>query len=106
MLASVGMYGLMGYVVKQRVREFGIRLAVGATAGDVTALVLRRGAILIASGLLLGVAGFFLFYGRQSVAVPAFVIAPALLAGVGLAACYLPARKAGAVDPISILRSE
>ena len=114
LLASVGMYGLIAYVVKQRVREFGIRLAVGATAHDVVALVLRRGAAMIASGLLLGVAGAWLLtralqsvlYGVKALDTPAVICAAALLAAVSLAACYVPARKASAVDPMAVLRSE
>jgi len=113
-LASVGMYGLIGYVVKQRDREFGIRLATGATASDLVALALRRGAVLISSGLLLGRGASLLLtrvlqsmlYGVKSVDAPAFLAAAALLAGIGLAACYVPARKAGAVDPMTVLRSE
>ncbi|HUD98879.1 MAG TPA: ABC transporter permease [Bryobacteraceae bacterium] len=113
-LASVGMYGLIAYVVKQRVREFSIRLAVGATAHDVVALVLRRGAAMIASGLLLGVAGSWLLtralqsvlYGVKALDAPALICAAALLSAISLAACYVPARNAGAVDPMAVLRSE
>jgi len=113
-LASVGMYGLIAYSVKQRIREFGIRLAVGATADDLVTLVVRRGAALIASGLLLGLGASLLLtralksvlYGVKAIDAPPFCIAAALLAAVGLAACYVPARKAGAVDPMTVLRSE
>ena len=113
-LTSIGMYGLIAYVVKQRVREFGIRLAIGATAHDVVALVLRRGAVLISSGLLLGMGAALLLtrvlksvlYGVKAIDAPAFLIAAGLLAGIGLAACYVPARRAGAVDPMAVLRSE
>jgi putative ABC transport system permease protein len=113
-LASVGMYGLVAYAVKQRIREFGIRLAAGATANDLIALVVRRGAVLIASGLLLGLGASLLLtrvlksllYGVKDIDAPAFCAAAALLAAVGLAACYVPARKAGAVDPMTVLRSE
>jgi putative ABC transport system permease protein len=113
-LALIGMYGLIGYVVKQSVREFGIRMAVGATANDVVALVLRRGVVLIASGLLLGLAASILLtrvlagvlYGVQAIDAPAVFVAALSLAGTGMAACYVPARKAGAVDPMSVLRGE
>jgi putative ABC transport system permease protein len=113
-LASIGLYGLIGYVVKQRVKEFGIRLAIGASPKDVIALVLRRGMVLISLGLLLG-AGVSaaatsvlksVLYGIKSVDVPTGIAAAALLGGIGLAACYLPARKAAATDPMAILRSE
>ncbi len=113
-LASVGIYGLIAYVVKQRLHEFGVRMAVGATGQDVVALVLRRGALLIGSGLLLGL-GISLaltrvlksvLFGVQAIDLPTFAAAGAILAAIGMAACYLPARKAGAVDPIAVLRSE
>ena len=113
-LASVGMYGLTAYVVKQRVREFGIRLALGATANDVVALVLRRGVRLISSGLLLGLGASVVLtrilksvlYGVKPIDAPVLFLAAVLLAGAGLAACYVPARKAGAVDPMTVLRGE
>jgi ABC-type antimicrobial peptide transport system permease subunit len=100
--------------VKQSVREFGIRLAIGATANDVITLVLRRGVVLIASGLVLGVGASLLLtrvlksvlYWVKAIDALAFFIAAVLLAGIGLAACYVPARKAGAVDPMTVLRSE
>jgi putative ABC transport system permease protein len=113
-LASVGMYGLIAYIVKQRVREFGVRLAIGATSNDIVALLLRRGAVLITIDLLLGIGAALgltrllkgMLYGVKPVDAPTFIGATALLALVSLAACYVPARKAGAVDPMTILRSE
>jgi predicted permease len=113
-LALIGMYGLIGYVVKQSVREFGIRLALGATPNDVVALVLRRGIVLIASGLLLGMGASILLtrvlagvlYGVKAIDAPAVFVAALSLAGIGLAACYAPARKAAAVDPMLVLRGE
>jgi predicted permease len=114
LLAAIGMYGLIGYVVKQSLREFGIRLAIGATTGDLVTLVVRRGAVLIASGLLLGTGAALLvtrvlksvLYGVGTLGAPAFLAAAVSLAAIGLAACYVPARKAGAVDPMTVLRSE
>ncbi len=113
-LAAIGAYGLMAYVVKQRLREFGVRVALGATSDDVVALVLRHSAALVAGGLLLGVGASLaltrvlksVLYGVQAIDLPTFVAAAAVLAAVGMAACYLPARKAGAVDPMTVLRSE
>jgi len=98
--------------VKQRVTEFGIRLAIGATGREIAALVLRRGAVLIAGGLLLGMGASVLLnrilksvlYGAGPMDVPVSLAAAALLAAIGLAACYMPARRAGAVDPMTILR--
>jgi ABC-type lipoprotein release transport system permease subunit len=113
LLACVGLYGTIAYVVKRRVKEFGIRLAVGATASDVVGLVLRRGAALIAIGLLIGIGASVVLtrvlksvlYGVNAVDPVAFVAAAGLLAATGLSACYVPARKAAAADPIEILRS-
>jgi putative ABC transport system permease protein len=89
-------------------------LAIGATAHDVVALVLRRGAVLISSGLLLGMGAALLLtrvlksvlYGVKAIDAPVFLAAAGLLAGIGLAACYVPAPRAGAVDPMAVLRSE
>ncbi len=113
-LAAIGIYGLIVYVVKQRLREFGVRVALGATSDDVVALVLRRGAVLIAGGLLLGVGASLVLtrvlksvlFGVQPIDLPTFAAAAVLLAAIGMAACYLPARKAGEVDPMTVLRSE
>ena len=113
-LAAVGIYGLIAYVVKQRLREFGVRVALGATSDDVVALVLRRGALLIAGGLLLGVGASLaltrvlksVLFGVQPIDLPVFAAAALLLAAIGMAACYLPARMAGEVDPMTVLRSE
>jgi predicted permease len=114
LLAAVGVYGLMGYVVRQRLQEFGVRAAMGATARDLVVLVLRRGAVLIAAGLLLGAAASLaltrvlknVLYGIGAIDAPALLGAAALLAVVALAACYFPARKAGTVDAMSVLRSQ
>ena len=113
-LAAIGIYGLIAYVVKQRLREFGVRMALGATSDDVVALVLRRGAVLIAGGLLLGVGASLVLtrvlksvlFGVQPVDLLTFAAAALVLAAIGMAACYLPARKAGEVDPMTVLRSE
>ena len=113
-IASVGIYGVMNYLVSQQIREFGIRLAIGATEGDVLQLVLRRAAVLIAAGLCLGllasamlaraIAG--LLFG-VSAFDPVTVIAVSLvLSAVALVASYIPARRATRVDPLTALRYE
>jgi putative ABC transport system permease protein len=113
-LAAAGIYGVMAYAVAQRTREFGIRLAVGARAGDLRRLVLGRGAKLIGSGLALGAVGAFvttkliqsLLYNTAARDPFIFVVTATILAVVALAACWVPARRAGRVDPISALRAE
>lgn len=114
LLAAIGLYGLIAYGVTQRTREFGIRLALGATRHDVLRLVLREGAGLAVGGLLLGLAGAALGAGLLREMVYAvsvhdplvFLVVPVLLLAVTLAASLLPARRATRVDPMVALRSE
>jgi putative ABC transport system permease protein len=113
-LASVGIYGVMALSTTQRTRELGIRLALGASRGDVLRLILGQGVSLIAIGLAAGLLGAFaasralssLLYGVGSLDASALVGALAMLAAVAFVACYLPARRASLVDPIEALRSE
>ena len=113
-LAAIGIYGVVSYTVVQRTGEFGIRMALGAQTGDVLRLVLRKGAVLVVIGALLGGAGA---YGVSRLLIslipslptddPLIVPAAALtLFAVALAACYIPARRATRVDPLVALRSE
>ena len=113
-LAAVGVYGVLSYLVSQRTRELGVRLALGATRRAVVWLVLRQGLFTVAVGVALGTVGALwltqllerLLYG-VSVRDPAvFVLAPAALVGVALVAMWLPARRAARVDPMISLRSE
>jgi len=113
-LAAIGIYGVMSYLVGQRRREMGIRLALGASPSSVQGLVVRRGAILAGSGLLVGMGGA-LILGRGlhslvrgvSVADPLILAAaPAVLAVVVLAACSVPAWRASRIDPAITLRQE
>jgi ABC-type antimicrobial peptide transport system permease subunit len=113
-LASVGIYGVMALSTTQRTRELGIRLALGASRGDVLRLILGQGISLIAIGLAAGLLGAFaasralssLLYGVGSLDAAALVGALVMLAGVAFMACYLPARRASLVNPIEALRSE
>jgi putative ABC transport system permease protein len=113
-MASIGIYGVMNYLVIQRTREFGIRLSVGATGPDVLRLVLRRAAVLISVGTGLGLAGSILLvrliakllFETAPLDPLTFLAAPAFLAGVALAASYVPARRATRVDPMIALRDE
>jgi ABC-type antimicrobial peptide transport system permease subunit len=104
----------MNYLVSQRVREFGIRVAIGATEGDVLRLVLRQAAVLIAAGLGLGLLGSAvlarfisgLLYGVSALDPLTFVAISVLLSAVALLASYLPAQRAMKVDPLTALRDE
>jgi putative ABC transport system permease protein len=113
-IASVGIYGVMSYLVSQRIAEFGIRLAVGATQGDVLRLVLRQAALLIAAGLSLGLLGSAmlarlitgLLYGVRALDPLTFVAASLLLSAVALLASYIPAQRVTTIDPLTALRYE
>ena len=113
-LAAVGIYGTMSYVVGERQREMGIRLALGAAASSVTTLVVRQGLMLSAFGVALGIVGAlagtrllesFLF-GVTTSDPSAFVLGVVVLCGVALVASYVPARRATLVDPVQALRAE
>ena len=113
-LSAIGIYGVMSYAVSQRTHEIGIRIALGAEARDVLALVVRRGLALTAAGLVLGVAAALastrvlttlLFEVRPS-DPPTYVVIAGILGLVAFMASYLPARRATRVDPLVALRSE
>lgn len=113
-LAMAGIYGVMAYAVRQRSKEVGVRMALGASSGDVVRLVLRQGIAVTAIGLTLGLAGAaaatrlltsILFEVKPSDPTTYAAVA-LLLAVVALVACYIPARRAAKVDPVVALRDE
>jgi putative ABC transport system permease protein len=114
LLAMIGLYGVMSYTVAERTSEIGIRMALGALRGDVTAMILRKAATLLAAGLAVGVglslaaasAASSLIFGLKPRDPLTLAIAVAALAAVALGASYLPARRAAALDPIASLKDE
>lgn len=112
-LASVGIYGVLSCSVSQRLRELGVRIALGARRRDVLALVLVRGLALAAAGVALGLAGALVLTRLVNVTLyqvsptdPAsFAAIPALLLAVALAACWAPARRAMDADPVEAIRN-
>jgi putative ABC transport system permease protein len=111
-LAAAGVYGVMAYGISQRLQEFGIRVALGATSGDIVRLVAGYGLRLTASGIAIGLIGAWLaasslaglVYGLPPRDPAIFSATAALLAAVALAACFLPARAAVKVNPLDALR--
>ena len=110
-LSSVGLYAVMAYSVTQRTQEIGVRMAVGAQRWQVSWLILKRGLVQLAVGLVIGLAGA-LALGRvlRAGIMPAdpatFAAVTMLLTVVSIAACLLPARRATRVDPVVALRAD
>jgi ABC-type antimicrobial peptide transport system permease subunit len=113
-LAAVGVYGVMSYTVVERIPEIGVRVAVGASSGDIVRLILREGIALGASGIVIGLV--LAAAGAGALRTLLFEVPPrdpvslgavaALLLLATLAAAWLPARRAARVDPIKALRAE
>lgn len=113
-LALIGLFGVMAYSVTLQTHEFGVRMALGAQAGNILAFVLRRGLLLVGSGILSGLLVSVLsvrilksqLWGVSAFDLGSFVLAPLALLATGLLACYIPARRAMNVDPMVALRHE
>jgi ABC-type antimicrobial peptide transport system permease subunit len=111
-LSAIGIYGVLAFGVAQRVREFGIRQALGADRANILSLVLKQGLLTASIGIALGLVSSALLtrylkallFGVGSHDPVIFLGVPVLLLGVAAAACYVPARRATAVDPIAALR--
>jgi predicted permease len=114
LLAAVGVYGLLSFAVTQRVQEIGIRMALGAQVSDVLKLVIRHGMVLVLAGELIGLVGAIvltrlmsgLLFGVTPTDATTFALVLLGLALVALIACYIPARRAAKVDPLTALRNE
>ena len=114
LLACAGLYGVLSYSVSRRTREIGVRMALGAKRSDVMALVLRQGMTLALVGIVAGLSGAFvlarylqsLLFGVKATDPLTFFVTSIVLAVVALAACYLPARRATQVNPLTALRTE
>ena len=113
-LAVVGLYGVVSYSVNTRMREMGVRMALGAPGGGIRALILRWSLGLAAGGIVVGAVGAAaatrfidgLLFGVAGTDVPTFVTVAAVMAGAAVVASLVPATRATRVDPIEVLKSE
>jgi predicted permease len=113
-LATVGLYGVIAALAAQRTPEIGMRMALGATRGDIVSLILKQGLGMTLTGIAVGLAGAFaltrlfksLLVGVSATDGVSFAATTLLLVLVALAACYLPARRASRIDPLQALRNE
>jgi len=114
LLAGLGIYGTISYLVHEQTREIAIRLALGAQRGEILGMVLRQGIYLAAAGAGVGLVGALilshlmagLLFGVSPTDLPTFAGVTLVLTAVALAASYLPARRATRLDPITALHSE
>jgi putative ABC transport system permease protein len=113
-LSAVGVYGVLAYLVEQRTREIGVRVALGATRQHILKMVLGTGLGLASAGIAVGLIGAALIartvatmlFGIATFDPVSFVAIPAVLLAVAVLACYVPARRATRIDPLVALRQE
>src|SRR5262249_25990865 len=113
-LSGIGVYGVLAYLVAQRTREIGVRVALGATRQDILRMVLATGLGLASAGMAVGLVGAALvaravatmLFGIGTFDPVSFIGIPAVLLAVAVLACYVPARRATRIDPLVALRQE
>jgi putative ABC transport system permease protein len=114
LLGAVGLYGVLSYVVAQRTREIGVRMALGATAAAVRRLIVSQGARVVLIGVVIGVGVALvstrllgtLLFGVKAVDPVVFAAMSLMMLAIGLLASYMPARRASSVHPIESMRSD
>ena len=114
LLGAIGLYGVLSYVVAERTREIGLRMALGATASAVRRMVVSQGVRVVVLGVIIGIAVAFaatrllgtLLYGVKPVDPIVFAAMSVMMIAIGVLASYMPARRASSVDPIESLRSD
>jgi putative ABC transport system permease protein len=113
-MAVVGLYGVISYTVAQRTRELGVRVALGAAAGDITSMVVRQAAVLSGIGIVVGILAAMgltrmiesKLYRVSTLDPVSYVLSASVFAAVAIAASLIPARRAARLNPVEALRAE